>query len=206
MAGSADGTGSREAILAAVRRAASGAGPAPDPTIRALRYDDPAAQFATALAAAGGECRELPPSASLGDALRELPAIAGARRIVSEVAELASVHPAGEPVAPTDLADLDVAILPGTLAVAESAAVWVEPRDALFRAALFLAEHLVLVVSEGSLVHDLHAAYERVAPRRAAFGCFVAGPSKTADIEQALVIGAHGPRSCTVLLRREAEG
>ncbi|HVO21642.1 MAG TPA: LUD domain-containing protein [Anaeromyxobacter sp.] len=28
----------------------------------------------------------------------------------------------------------------------------------------------------------------------------MAGPSKTADIEQALVIGAHGPRSCTVLV------
>jgi L-lactate dehydrogenase complex protein LldG len=76
----------------------------------------------------------------------------------------------------------------------------VVPKDVRERAAAFLAEHLVLVVPLGALVHELHQAYERIDPAAAAFGCFVAGPSKTADIEQALVIGAHGPRSLTVLL------
>jgi L-lactate utilization protein LutC len=32
------------------------------------------------------------------------------------------------------------------------------------------------------------------------FATFIAGPSKTADIEQSLVLGAHGPRSMTVFL------
>jgi L-lactate dehydrogenase complex protein LldG len=32
------------------------------------------------------------------------------------------------------------------------------------------------------------------------WGCFIAGPSKTADIEQSLVIGAHGARSMVIFL------
>ncbi len=46
----------------------------------------------------------------------------------------------------------------------------------------------------------MHQAYERLTLARPGFRIFISGPSKTADIEQALVIGAHGPRSTTVFL------
>jgi L-lactate dehydrogenase complex protein LldG len=64
-----------------------------------------------------------------------------------------------------------------------------------------LAEHLVIVLAESDIVDNMHAAYERLGARlgEAAYGCFMSGPSKTADIEQALVIGAQGPRSLTVV-------
>jgi len=63
-----------------------------------------------------------------------------------------------------------------------------------------LTQHLALVVPASRLVNDMHEAYEKVRLPRPGYGCFVSGPSKTADIEQALVIGAHGARSCTVFL------
>jgi L-lactate dehydrogenase complex protein LldG len=94
----------------------------------------------------------------------------------------------------------EVVVLRGGPAVAESAAVWWVPRDHEERRAAFLAERVIVVVARDDLVADLHSAYQRIDPAAAHYGCFVAGPSKTADIEQALVIGAHGPRALVVYL------
>jgi len=94
----------------------------------------------------------------------------------------------------------DAVVLRGGPAVAESGAVWWVPRDEAERRAAFLAERVILVVARADLVDELHAAYRRIDSAAPHFACFVAGPSKTADIEQALVIGAHGPRELDVYL------
>ena len=99
-----------------------------------------------------------------------------------------------------ELDDIDVAILPGDFAVAENAAVWVTDAAVRYRAIYFIAQHLVLVVPREALLDHLHQAYERLSFAGAGYGLFISGPSKTADIEQSLVIGAHGARSLTVLL------
>ena len=98
------------------------------------------------------------------------------------------------------MADLDFALVGAELGVAENGAVWVTGRERSQRAVCFIAEHLALVLPASLLVDDMHRAYERISFREPGYGTFIAGPSKTADIEQALVIGAHGARSLTVFL------
>ena len=167
--------------------------PTPDPDA------DLFARFAASLAAAGGTARALDSAGALAAALRADAHIGAARQLWSSLREVVPRHP--EPLrAPHDLASLDVALLRGEWAVAESGAVWWAPRDPLERAAGFLAERVVLVTQRAALVADLHAAYARLDVGALPYGCFVSGPSKTADIEQALVIGAHGPRALEVWL------
>ena len=46
----------------------------------------------------------------------------------------------------------------------------------------------------------MHAAYQQLNGQNFDYGLFLSGPSKTADIEQSLVIGAQGAMSLTVIL------
>ena len=94
-----------------------------------------------------------------------------------------------------DLEPLEVTVLYADFAVAENGAVWHVPASPLERTAALLAEHLIVLVPASSLVATLHHAYERIALAETRFGWFLSGPSKTADIEQSLVLGAHGPRT-----------
>ncbi len=101
---------------------------------------------------------------------------------------------------PHTLAMLDLFVCEGSLGVVENGAIWVCESQMVHRAAPFLTQHLALVLDKRALVGTMHDAYERIQIDEEGFGVFIAGPSKTADIEQSLVIGAHGPRSLTVVL------
>jgi L-lactate dehydrogenase complex protein LldG len=119
--------------------------------------------------------------------------------IYSEVVAFAGNFVIDEKAAKEQLDKIDVAILQGEFAVAENGAVWVE--RFILRALPFITQHLVLIVEKTELAPTMHEAYQRIGKKELPmFGLFISGPSKTADIEQSLVYGAHGARTLTVVL------
>ncbi|MGE0757257.1 MAG: lactate utilization protein C [Pirellulaceae bacterium] len=209
---------SRDSILAAVRSHRLSPAPLPEEFDRGIRYEDPYRQFETALAAVGGRLIEAASPQQAHQSLLELPHVAAARHVTSLVPGIGKTTVDEASVTdPHQLEHVDLAVLPGAFAVAENAAVWFPAEAVRHRVLPFIAQHLVLVVPAHEIVHNLHEAYERLdfllnqpeadgstlhlIPRQG-FGVFISGPSKTADIEQSLVIGAHGPRSLTVVLLR----
>ncbi|MBL3519579.1 LUD domain-containing protein [Arcobacter lanthieri] len=98
-----------------------------------------------------------------------------------------------------DLKDVDLAIVKGNFAVAENGAIWMKNEENRHRALYFIAQNIVIVINEDEIVNNMHEAYEKINFEKSGFGVFISGPSKTADIEQSLVIGAHGPKSGYVI-------
>lgn len=200
----------KQTILEAIRLHRPAAAPLPELVGEWSCFDNPRLHFIEVLASVGGQAYSVKNLLEVGEQLRTLPAYAEAKKIVS------LVPGAGEPTvdlaqvtSPHELEDVDIAILPGEFAVAENGAVWVTDQNVPLRALFYICQHLVLVVSGTEILNNLHAAYERLGGAgksggslfaEPVFGAFISGPSKTADIEQSLVIGAHGPRSLTVFL------
>lgn len=99
-----------------------------------------------------------------------------------------------------DLNGTDVGIVEGQLGVAENACIWV-PQTMKEKAVCFISEYLVIILDKQNVVNNMHEAYRRIEmDPRYNFGTFISGPSKTADIEQALVMGAQAARGVTVLV------
>lgn len=120
--------------------------------------------------------------------------------VFSAVSAYATASTLELPQDPHELEDLNLAILEGQFGVAENGAIWLDDRQLPHRALPFITEHLVIVLRKSRLFPTLHQAYENIGDEHSGFGLFIAGPSKTADIEQSLVIGAHGAKSLRVVM------
>jgi L-lactate dehydrogenase complex protein LldG len=192
---------SKADILSRVRRNLPLALPLPTLDAVWTTYADRAEQFSNVLVSVGGEVRVAAQEQDLRSAIQSLSCMADAKQIVSTIPSLQIGNfDSSEVARPHELADVDVAIVRGEFGVAENGAVWTSGKEVKHRALLFLTQHLVLVVPRDTLCHHMHEAYERLSFDGSGYGVFISGPSKTADIEQSLVIGAHGPRSLTVIL------
>ena len=170
----------------------------PDMNMTGIVYDDPLAQFCETVVAVGGKVAMLADGEDVNEAIKRL--YPDAKVFASNLSEItiATLNP--DTVAEAqDLNGTDVGILRGELGVAENACVWV-PQTMKEKAVMFISEELVLLLDRNKLVNNMHEAYTKIEMNDYGYGCFISGPSKTADIEQALVMGAQAARGVTVML------
>jgi L-lactate dehydrogenase complex protein LldG len=123
-------------------------------------------------------------------------------RVFTEVPEIKTLitHKFAAPQSGHELGDVEVGVIKAHFGVAENGAVWVTDDLLAFRALPFICQHLAVIINEKDILPTMHEAYLHPSLSNYTYGSFIAGPSKTADIEQSLVLGAHGPKSMTVFV------
>jgi L-lactate dehydrogenase complex protein LldG len=162
---------------------------------------NPDESFRSVLEAVGGECHFVKNYDEIKERLAAFDVYKSARNICSCVKEaeegnvdinaIQAVH---------GLNHVDLAIVHGEFGVGENAAVWVNADPLKHRGVLFLSENLIIIIASGKIVPDMESAYGLIDFKNLKSGYFISGPSKTADIEQCLVIGAHGAKSLIVFV------
>jgi len=155
-------------------------------------------KFITVLETIGGRTIVTTDYKLIGDLLDAERSIG--RHVINTVPEIGIDHTLTSDQNALALEKVYLACIPGTIGVAENGAVWVDESQMVNRLLPFICQHLVIVLDARKIVVDMHEAYSTIKIDQAGYGVFIAGPSKTADIEQSLVIGAHGARSLTVYL------
>jgi len=207
---------SREKILQAIRQNKPVSTPLPDLTelaqVASANFADNVVQrYSTTLTGIGGQVVPVAGWAEIEQHIRQH-YTTGKHRIISTLPQLADVADMTwrgdlpDEVLPHTLADVELAVIAAHFGVAENGAVWVtEPllgsiQNRPLRVIPFITQHLAVVLAVEDLVPTMHDAYDRIGNETYPFGVFIAGPSKTADIEQSLVLGAHGPKTMTVFL------
>ncbi|PWV56621.1 LUD domain-containing protein [Chitinophaga sp. S165] len=191
---------SRESILAAIKNNQPDHQALPDlHTFRRPNTGDPAA-FKKVVETLGGQVFEI------GSYTEIQPLIAEHYTDLNKVVAIQDSYLPGaatqwETGDGRQLEDVDLAIIPGQFGVAENGAIWITENEVKVRVLPFITQHLAVVVAAKDILATMHDAYEeRIVRPESGFGVFIAGPSKTADIEQSLVLGAHGAKSLTVFL------
>lgn len=155
--------------------------------------------YKTVLKNIGGEPVEVAGYQEILDFIRNNYALD--RRIITTIPELSEVASLDwKNDDPHTLQNVELAIVKAHFGVAENSALWVTDDILGQRVAPFIAQYLAIIVKKSDILATMHQAYDKIGNLEYGFATFIAGPSKTADIEQSLVLGAHGARGLIVFL------
>ena len=171
----------------------------PDMKIDGIQYEDTLQQFIEMTKTVGGHVIEAEEGEDFNEIVKK--AYPEAKVFASNLPEITIAEKNPDTVAEAnDLNGTDVGIVRGQVGVAENGCVWI-PQTMKEKAILFISEYLVIFLEKKNVVNNMHEAYARIEmDPKYNFGTFISGPSKTADIEQALVMGAQAARGVTVVL------
>lgn len=172
----------------------------PDLNINAITYPDKVQQFIDMSKAVGSKVEVISETDDVNDVILRL--YPDAKIIASNLPEvtIANINPDTVDEA-SDLNGTDVAVLKGEYGVAENGCIWI-PQTMKEKAVCFISEELVIILRADKIVNNMHEGYKLISVPEIGYGVWISGPSKTADIEQALVMGAQAARGVTVLLQR----
>lgn len=187
----------KKEILSAIKENKPPALPLPELAFQPIDHDQLFMLFQKSLAKAGGATIVIDSFKEAKEVITNI--FPEVNHVVGHLKELSTID-LNTVKDPHQLASVVLAIFKGALAVAENGAVWVHENEIIHRAAPFISTHLILLISRSQIIADMHQAYKMIQGVDYGYGVFISGPSKTADIEQSLVIGAHGPKSLTVLI------
>lgn len=190
---------SRESILTAIKNNKPALVDLPIIDIKAvIKYDDVVAQFKATLESIGGIAIEINAVENLQSEINQ--ERAAGNYIANTIPALGEVDVNLSTLTAIELEAVHKSFLQATIGVAENGSVWLYEYQMVNRLLPFICQHLVIVLEKKNIVATMHHAYQNINAAKEGFGLFLAGPSKTADIEQSLVIGAHGARSLVVYL------
>lgn len=169
----------------------------PSKPVDGIVYSDVTNQFVEMSKTVGAKVLEVKSSDDLNSVIRE--AYPNAKIFASSINGIEADLKPDTIASAADLNGTDVGIIQGELGVAENGCVWI-PQTMKERAVCFISEELVILLDKDNIVSNMHEAYKRIQMPHYGYGVFISGPSKTADIEQALVMGAQAARGVTVIL------
>ena len=161
-----------------------------------ISYPDVFEQFKMMMQSIGGKVELVPNISVLKERL--IADKASGNFVINAIANLGQLDSQVASFTASELEKVERAYIKGTIGVAENGAIWIYESQMINRLLPFICQHLILVIDKKNIVPTMHQAYDSIEVAKEGFGAFIAGPSKTADIEQSLVIGAHGARSATI--------